>query len=392
MPDAPIAVVRGFRAASGPVDLDVHAGDLVVLRGANGSGKSSLLRLLAGLPSPLAAASVHVAGRDPSSLRAGELLTLVHVAQQDARDGLVGLTVSGEFRLRGKTVPPQAAHLGDRDIATLSSGEARNVALLVAEAGSPRLLLLDEPTEGLDDERRARLVRLVMRARQHGAVVAADHGDFLDALATARIDLGGTALAPLPPIARGAGEAVLRFPGCTVRRGDGEVPLPATALAAGLHVVVGPNGCGKSTLLLHLAGLLGATNARVRGATPQPGHNVQLLLPRAGELFTCDTVDQELEHADAEVRAALVPAALAARHPLALSGGQAQRVALAKTLGRPAPLYLLDEPEAHLDGAGRAGLARLMSQRIEAGACILAATHDPEIIAAAQSRISMGGP
>ena len=200
--DPTLAAVRGFPTAAGPVDLFLHVGDVVHVAGPNGSGKTSLLRALAGLPSAVMPASCLVAGHDPARLPAAELTRLVHLAPQDARDGLVGLTVAGEFRLRGLTTPADLASLLDRDVATLSSGESRRVALAVAAYASARssadsgagpgtgagagpgagkgaggLLLLDEPAEGLDAAGRQNLAGLVRRHAQHGAVVVTDHAD-----------------------------------------------------------------------------------------------------------------------------------------------------------------------------------------------------------------------
>jgi ABC-type transport system involved in cytochrome bd biosynthesis fused ATPase/permease subunit len=85
----------------------------------------------------------------------------------------------------------------------------------------------------------------------------------------------------------------------------------------------------------------------------------------------------------------LVPAALRERHPLTLSGGQAQRLALAKALGREARCYLLDEPEAHLDAPGRAHLVEAIAQRVKHGACVLAATHDETLASLAQTEVRL---
>jgi ABC-type lipoprotein export system ATPase subunit len=103
-----------------------------------------------------------------------------------------------------------------------------------------------------------------------------------------------------------------------------------------------------------------------------------------------ERVDDHLAGCDAAVVDALVPPGLRSRSPLALSGGEAQRVALAATLGRPAPLVLLDEPEAHLDDAGRAALAAILARRAAEGAVLVAATHDPQLQALAHTRTEVG--
>ncbi|MEA3136579.1 MAG: energy-coupling factor transport system permease/ATP-binding protein [Thermoplasmata archaeon] len=390
MPGDLLAQVTGFPAAAGPLDLEVRRGEVILLEGPNGSGKTSLLRALAGLPAPLAPAAVTVAGQDPRHITAGALAATVGVALQDPRESLVGLTVRSEFRLRGLPVPSDVAAWSDRDVATLSSGEARRVSLAAARDRGAPLLLLDEPTEGLDAHARSMLVALVEEARSAGAVVAADHDGLLAPLATRRVALGprtsGDVTPPMPPPGM---ETLLRAPATRVKLGATDLPLPAVALPAGLHALAGPNGSGKSTLLLRLSGLRHADGVRLLGARPEHGHDSRLLLPHAGDLFTRATVADELGEA---AGGPWVAATLLGRHPLALSAGEAERVALGKTLGRPARLYLLDEPEAHLDAAGRLLLQQSIAGRVAAGAVVVVATHDEGLLAMAHSIVRLEAP
>ncbi|HUR25140.1 MAG TPA: ABC transporter ATP-binding protein [Candidatus Thermoplasmatota archaeon] len=389
-----LASVRGFPAPLGPLDLDVRRGDVILLEGPNGSGKTSLLRALAGLPGPLQPRAVQVSGSDPRALPATDLAAVVGAALQDPRESLVGLTVRSEFRLRGLAVPADVAAWADRDVATLSSGEARRVSLAAARERDAPLLVLDEPTEGLDADGRQRLLRFVDLARTRGAVVAADHDGLLAPLATRRVTLGQPR--PFAPgqVPTAGREVLLRAPPCEVRLGSTGVTLPEVALTSGLHALAGPNGCGKSTLLLRLAGLRHAEGVHFRGAVPEPGRDSRLLLPHAGDLFTRPTVADELGGATVDPR--LVPQALFSRHPLSLSAGEAERVALAKTLGMTGTpsasvrLYLLDEPEAHLDPEGRSLLLRSLSSHVTAGAVVVVATHDEGLLALAHSVIRLG--
>lgn len=389
-PDHVMARVIGFPTAEGPVDFEVRRGEVLLLLGPNGSGKTSLLRTLAGLPAPLSPRSVEVAGQDPRNLPAHTLAATVGVALQDPRETLIGLTVRSEFRLRGGGVAQDVAAWVDRDVATLSSGEARRVSLATAQLRKAPLLLLDEPTEGLDAEARVRLLSLVEAARQRGAVVAADHDGLLDGIATNRIRLGKVATAAAVPLPPAGTQVLLRASATSVQLGSTRLTLPEVALPAGLHALAGPNGSGKSTLLLRLAGLRDSEGVLLRGARPEPGRDARLLLPHAGDLFTRATVSDEL--GGLATAQGLVSPDLLARHPLALSAGESERVALAKTLGANAQLYLLDEPEAHLDAAGRSLLLDLIAQRVAEGAVVVVATHDAALIALAHSVIRMGAP
>ncbi|MCA1810947.1 MAG: ATP-binding cassette domain-containing protein [Halobacteriales archaeon] len=378
MPE-PLAEALGVPTPRGPLDLRLRQGDVVLLRGPNGSGKTSLLRALAGLPAAVAPRRVEVLGQDPAAVAAPSLQA--HLATQDPRDGLVGLTVRGEFGLRGQPLPRTVHTFADQPVATLSSGQARRVALAACAATPRPLLLLDEPAEGLDAAGRALLLEIVRLHARLGAVVAADHSGTLAGAATATLDLGAVQGEPVPALPPAGAAPILQVPSCTLPF----VPrlLPALALPAGLHAIAGPNGSGKSTLLRAVAGLLKGCPATVHGEPARPGRNVRLLLPHAKEALRHETVRAELAGRTALAQAWGV-ADLLDRHPLSLSGGQAQRVALAKALA-PAPVHLLDEPEAHLDAGGRRLLWQAVAERVAAGACVVAATHDPALLAASHT-------
>lgn len=150
-----LVVRRGRVTVLRDVDLRAEQGDVVLLQGGNGTGKTSLLRVLAGLLRPSRGTLVvHGAA---AFLPADAALPPVPVAAWRRELG----AVAGE----------------DRRIAgRLSTGQARRVALDVVLERSPSLLLLDEPFAGLDADARAALtVRLHAAAAAGATVVVAEH-------------------------------------------------------------------------------------------------------------------------------------------------------------------------------------------------------------------------
>lgn len=347
-----IAEVQGTPFLDRPLTID--AGERVWLRGRNGSGKTTLLRLLAGLP-------VHVEGRASIDGQGAVAAPRASWCPQDARDALVGLTVAGEARMR-RCAPSDGLPPHD-DVTTLSDGQVRRLALSLM-AG--RLWLLDEPTEGLDD---AGIAWLRRRIQEADTVVFTDHTGRLADLATRTVSLGRDEAPhafrlPTP-------DARPRMTAPPGRDADRGVAWPALALGTGVHVLHGPNGRGKTTWLERLASPDGC---RIDGRRAVPGRDVRMLMAHGRDHLLGDRVAHDLARCDAAVRRALVPDRLLDRHPLTLSGGEAQRVALAKVLGVAAPVVLLDEPEAHLDDDGRLALETILARHT---GVVLVASHDP---------------
>lgn len=172
--------------------------------------------------------------------------------------------------------------------------------------------------------------------------------------------------------------------------------------AGDVLAVTGPNGVGKSTLLRCLAGLIRPLGGRilVQGApvderAPALRRTVASLLDSAA-WYPNLTAGEHLEFVQLVNRP--VPAgwfeagALADRLgvtrfasvlPGRLSSGQRQRLALALVLARPSRLLLLDEPERHLDEAGRTAVGALLREYANRAGAVVLASHDPTLIVAA---------
>ncbi|MCH0573399.1 ATP-binding cassette domain-containing protein [Streptomyces sp. MUM 136J] len=182
-----LAVRRGRVQALRGVDLTVAPGETVALMGRNGAGKSTLLGSLVGLVQP-ASGSVRVGGAVPHRTPPRELVRRVGLVPQEPRDLLYADTVAAECvaadrdagaapgtcrALVGELLPGVVDGTHPRD---LSEGQRLALALAVVLAARPPLILLDEPTRGLDYAAKARLIaRLRALAADGHAIVLATH-------------------------------------------------------------------------------------------------------------------------------------------------------------------------------------------------------------------------
>lgn len=188
LPDEPVAahltglsVHYGEVIAVNSVDLDFTAGTVTALMGRNGAGKSSLLWAIQGaIPS---SGVVEVRGQDPRKLDADKVGGLVTLVPQTAADLLYLPTVEAEC-----TQADQESHVpegttraildrlgsdlpGDRHPRDLSEGQRLSLVLAIQLTSEPALVLLDEPTRGLDYAMKAQLARLVAQIADSGAAV-----------------------------------------------------------------------------------------------------------------------------------------------------------------------------------------------------------------------------
>jgi heme ABC exporter ATP-binding subunit CcmA len=206
-----VTLLGRFPALAG-IDLDVAAGETVLLRGPNGAGKTTLLRTLAGLL-PVARGTARVLGHDLSDRRSARLLRR-RVGMLGHAGGLYDeLTVADNVRFWSRAAGASsddveralvtcglAGRLAEVPVTRLSAGQRRRTALACLLARRPELWLLDEPHAGLDAQGRDRLDGLVRTAVASGAtVVIASHDiDRAVALSDRTVVLAGGTTDPAP--------------------------------------------------------------------------------------------------------------------------------------------------------------------------------------------------
>jgi energy-coupling factor transporter ATP-binding protein EcfA2 len=232
-----ITVMHGQGRAVDDVSLEIAAGDIIALEGRNGAGKSSLLGAIA---LPATRAGVIIAGRDVSFLKPRARRTAVALVPENFDDLLFATTVAEEClradrrprpwawawaersrktrsrktqttsavpgtavrfaNLLGLDTVADAGHLMQRHPRDLSAGERLCLVMAIQLAAAPSLLLVDEPTRGLDPQARVLVGAALLRASSPtSAVMFATHDrDFARSLATRTIVMDAARIAAGP--------------------------------------------------------------------------------------------------------------------------------------------------------------------------------------------------
>lgn len=163
--------------------------------------------------------------------------------------------------------------------------------------------------------------------------------------------------------------------------------------AGEIVTVIGPNGSGKSTLLRALLGAKTPTQGQItRKADLRIGYVPQRLAIEANmPMMVHRFLSLPVRHSKAEISAMLARVGIAGfegRQLTALSGGQFQRVLLARALLGTPDILLLDEPTQGLDQSGVAGFYQLLEEvRQEMGCAVLLVSHDLHVVMSASDRV-----
>lgn len=321
---APIAVLagvtltlRGRRVLDG-IDLALAPGETLALLGPNGAGKTSLMRLVAGRLAP-EAGTVRVGGADPH--RSGEARRAVGWVPQDialyprltvAENLSVFAQLAGLRRGERRDAVARALALGDiapvagRVVSTLSGGYQRRVNIAAGLIGRPDLVLLDEPTNGVDLAARAAIHAVLHRLREQGTAILIATHDFPEAerladrvafLAQGRIVREGRLADLLARLRTGPPEREL------ILDASPDVPAEAVLRRAGF-VPAGASGLRWRTS--ERAGLDGAALLGTLRAQGVPVSEVRVRSPRLETLYVealrPRDVGEDLGEADAAPR------------------------------------------------------------------------------------------
>ena len=431
------------------VALEVQRGEVLVLCGPSGSGKSSLIKLIAGLIPEIYPAQV-----------TGERMILGHDASDEERFPIhdIGMVFQNPktqfftqdvyselaFPMENADVPrtqmlTRLAEVAeqldlhrflDKTMFQLSGGEKQLISFGAACTLSPTIFLLDEPSSNLDAKTTARIQEylLLLKAQGHTIVIAEHRLTYLMALADRflylpdgifweKAELMAKSEDELQRLGlRTLKENPLRKVNHSVRTQPSTLSLVAQQLQyqypkqrAGVTIrnleltnqvvtgFVGNNGAGKSTLLQLLTGLLRPKKGRILF-----NHEVVKAKQLIKESFVVmqdvnlqlffETVEKEImmqaQQSNAEeVIEWLGLEPLLKRHPQSLSGGEKQRVAIATALLSGKKIVVFDEPTSGLDLKAMQEVSRLIQQLQAHQVLTLIISHDMEFIEATCQRV-----
>ena len=455
-------VDRGLRRALHGIDFEIREGEAYGLVGESGSGKSTVaLALTKFLPAGarLHAARLEVVGRDLLSLDDRGLRDYrrndIGVVYQEPVRALnptaaVGAQVAEAHRLRGldrgsareatltslaEVGLPTPEVLAGRYPHELSGGQQQRVMIAMALAARPQLLILDEPTTGLDSHVQASVLALISELQSelgfasllisHDLPLVAAHCDRIGVLEYGRLvettDSSRLVAAAAHPYTRRLVDAIPPIDGPTRSPHglhDGPPLLTAVGLrkrygshqaldGVDLHIgrgetlgIVGESGSGKTTLGRVVAGLTSYDGSvdidAVRVPPPvqivfqspdaslNPRRTVRQTLRRAIELLHGDTTPEAL------IASTGLPADALDKLPYQLSGGQKQRVAIARAFAGKSPLIVCDEPTSALDVSVQATILDLLIELQErTGVSYLFISHDLAVVRRISHRVAV---
>ena len=445
-----LAVLHGERALVRAISLSIPAGGVLTLLGESGSGKSLLAQAIMGnLAPPLRCEGrVSIGGETTCAATQasrhalwGRRLALLPQEPWLALDPSMRVRdqIAQTYALVGNAPWRAAKTLAERALATLglqdaahkypfmlSGGMAQRVAFLATHAAGAPLMIIDEPTKGLDPQRRGEVLALLRAAQSQGMSLLCithdiwlaralggrlavmldgalvEQGEAAQVLAAPRHEYTRRLVAADPgnwpawrdtmPAPDAGAVAQVEQLGKSFGRQRLFTGVDASIAGGDIVAVSGPSGSGKTTFGNIVLGLTRPDSGRVLRAPALAPTAFQKIAQDPGAAFAPrirlrqslrDLVQlHRLDWAQLEAllaRMRLAPALLD-RLPHQVSGGELQRIALARVLLMNPALIFADEPTSRLDPVTQQQVFSLLLEQVQERRCaLLLVTHDLDI-------------
>lgn len=414
------------------VDFSVNDGEFCLVMGKSAAGKSTLLKLLKKEIAPNGNMNGEIIINDSVGYVAqnvGESIVCDKVYSELAF-GLSNLGKSSEQIELAVAEVASYFNLDDKlysDISSLSGGEKQLVNLAAVMIMKPQILVLDEPTAQLDPISTIRFIDMVKKLHsdfgitvvmsEHCNDLIFDYADRVLLLSQGRSKCFNSPLDIVEYFKKNNDEMLLSLPvqmrlidgAYTVSQckkaietasfktvehteNDRNVIMSAKGICFGykkgidvisnldlkvykgkINAVIGPNSSGKSTLLKCLSGVYKCYRGKIK-----KNATVSMLCQNPYDLFRYEKCSDEVEFG--ELTDFLGIDDIKNQHPYDISGGQAQRLALAKVLSTGADIILLDEATKGFDGILKKKFAHLLNQLCDIGKTVLLVSHDIEFV------------
>ena len=429
------------------ISLHIKKGEVVLLCGASGCGKTTLTRLINGLIPHYyegrLSGEIRINGTDTTTTPLYETAKHVGSVFQNPRSQFFCVDTNSElaFGCENQGLPQgeilnrithtvsrlHIENLMERSIFKLSGGEKQKIACGCVHTASPEVIVLDEPSSNLDVQATRELANIIAQWKRAGkTIVIAEHrlsylrniADRMILMQDGRIkqeftlteakrmpaaDLAGLGLRPLsldglciPSKApRNKAEQItlagfhFSYPGNHAALELGTFSIPKRRIVA----VIGQNGAGKTTFARCLCGL----NKRFEGTMQLEGNtykhkqclkNAYMVMQDVNhQLFTESVLDEVLLSMNEEntQQAEVILSQLnlldkKERHPMSLSGGEKQRVAIAGAIASEREIIVFDEPTSGLDLRHMEQVSACLKQLNTLGKTLVIISHDLELI------------